>query len=294
MTTILVIGATGSIGRHVVGEATASELQVRAVTRDRGCARRMLGDVDLVEGDLTNPASVAPALVGVDAAILTHGGDSAPERVYYGAVAALLDALGDRRLPIALMSSINVTRASGPYTDLMNWKRRGERLLRMSGQPYTIVRPGWFDNISGTVQRLVLQQGTHEPKARSAVTTSPRPCSRPCSIRARRAAPWRRSRYPVIPSPTGRRCSPPPTPIPPARRTASSIPTTCPCGPSRTASGLTSLASAGPNPRPRPAPHTTEGTRVNPPTQHTQPATVHTFARRDHTWQAAESVATTW
>lgn len=167
MTTILVIGATGSIGRHVVGEATASELQVRAVTRDRGRARRMLGDVDLVEGDLTNPASVAPALVGVDAAILTHGGDSAPERVYYGAVAALLDALGDRRLPIALMSSINVTRASGPYTDLMNWKRRGERLLRMSGQPYTIVRPGWFDNISGTVQRLVLQQG--DTRAQGAV-----------------------------------------------------------------------------------------------------------------------------
>jgi uncharacterized protein YbjT (DUF2867 family) len=26
-----------------------------------------------------------------------------------------------------------------------DWKRRGERLVRASGLPYTIVRPGWFD-----------------------------------------------------------------------------------------------------------------------------------------------------
>lgn len=81
MTSVLVIAATGNIGRHVVREAMGRGVHVRALTRDSGSARRLLGDVDLVEGDLTNPASVAPALVGVDAVILTHGGDSAPERV---------------------------------------------------------------------------------------------------------------------------------------------------------------------------------------------------------------------
>lgn len=42
------------------------------------------------------------------------------------------------------MSSINVTRGAGAYADLMHWKRRGERVLRASGLPLTVIRPGWF------------------------------------------------------------------------------------------------------------------------------------------------------
>ena len=44
------------------------------------------------------------------------------------------------------MTSINITTTiSGPYAALMSWKRRSERLVRASGAPYTIVRPGWLD-----------------------------------------------------------------------------------------------------------------------------------------------------
>lgn len=54
------------------------------------------------------------------------------------------------------MSSINVTRGSGAYANLMNWKRRGERILRASGLPLTIIRPGWFGS---NEPRAILQQG---------------------------------------------------------------------------------------------------------------------------------------
>jgi NAD-dependent epimerase/dehydratase len=95
----------------------------------------------------------------VDAVILVHGDDSRPEGVDYGVVPALLGALNGRRPHVALMSSINATDASGPYADLLTWKRRGERLLRASGLAYTIVRPGWFDAVEFADDRPVLAQG---------------------------------------------------------------------------------------------------------------------------------------
>ena len=37
------------------------------------------------------------------------------------------------------------------------WKRRSERLVRLSGAPYTIVRPSWFS--PGAGKHLVIEQG---------------------------------------------------------------------------------------------------------------------------------------
>jgi uncharacterized protein YbjT (DUF2867 family) len=57
------------------------------------------------------------------------------------------------------MTSIGVTGSGGSSRELLDWKRRGERLLRCSGLPYTIVRPGWFDAGSGHEERVDLRQG---------------------------------------------------------------------------------------------------------------------------------------
>ena len=46
------------------------------------------------------------------------------------------------------MTSIGITNTTLPLnleTEVCDWKRREERLVRASGLPYTIVRPGWFD-----------------------------------------------------------------------------------------------------------------------------------------------------
>jgi uncharacterized protein YbjT (DUF2867 family) len=105
---------------------------------------------------------LAAALDGVEAVIMTHGaayGSGNYEAVDYGAVPALLTALEGRQVRVALMSSIGVTGTGGSSRDLLNWKRRGERLLRVSGLPYTIVRPGWFDAGSGSQQCVELRQG---------------------------------------------------------------------------------------------------------------------------------------
>jgi uncharacterized protein YbjT (DUF2867 family) len=62
------------------------------------------------------------------------------------------------------MTAIGVTNREGDYnrqTEAHDWKRRGERLIRVSGLPYTIVRPGWFDYNKPDEHRLVFLQGDH-------------------------------------------------------------------------------------------------------------------------------------
>ncbi|QLH26316.1 NAD(P)H-binding protein [Streptomyces sp. Rer75] len=66
-------------------------------------------------------------------------------------------ALDGARPRVALMTSIYATRSDIPGAT--PWQRRSEHLLRASGLPYTIVRPGWFDHAGPTQRRLVLGQG---------------------------------------------------------------------------------------------------------------------------------------
>lgn len=155
---LLVVGATGSIGRLVVEFAHRSGYRVRALVRNPSGERKLAEISELVQGDLTQCASLAPALDGVDSIIFTHGtyGDPrAAASVDYGAVRNVLLALKGRAARIALMSTIGATDRRGSH----DWKRRGERLVRVSGLPYTIVRPGWFDYDKPVQRQLVMIQG---------------------------------------------------------------------------------------------------------------------------------------
>lgn len=163
---VLVVGATGSIGRHAVAEALLRGYDVRALLRNTAKADRLPAGVEIVGGDVTQPDTLNPALEGIDAVVLTVNADgmgkAAAEAVYYGGVLNLLTAIGERKIRIALMTTIGVTERQGHYNrtnEGHDWKRRGERLVRASGLPYTIVRPGWFDYNAPGEQKLVMLQG---------------------------------------------------------------------------------------------------------------------------------------
>jgi uncharacterized protein YbjT (DUF2867 family) len=162
---VLVVGATGSIGRLVVAEAIHEGHTVHALVRDPSKAKRLPPSSALVVGDLSKPASLTKVTEGIDAIVFTHGangGKAASENVDYGGVRNVLNDLGARQVRIALMTAIGVTNRAGSYnheTEVHDWKRRAERLVRASGQPYTIVRPGWFDYNAPDEHRLVLLQG---------------------------------------------------------------------------------------------------------------------------------------
>jgi len=165
-TTVLVVGATGSIGRLVVEEAIRYGYATRALVRDPAKARSLPPEADVVVGDVTRPETPSRAVDGVSAVVFTLGSDGAgkvgAESVDYGGVRNVLNALTSRTARIALMTSIGVTNRTGTYnrtTEAHDWKRRSERLVRASGLPYTIVRPGWFDYNGPDEHRLVLLQG---------------------------------------------------------------------------------------------------------------------------------------
>lgn len=162
---VLVVGATGSIGQLVVTQALQSGHAVRALVRDLHRAA-LPAAAQRVLGDLTRADTLGRAVAGIDAVVFTHGsrsgGKAEAERVDYGAVRSVLRALDGRPTRIALMTSIGVTDRRGAFnrgTEIHDWKRRGERLVRASGLPYTIVRPGWFDCHAPDQHRLVMLQG---------------------------------------------------------------------------------------------------------------------------------------
>ena len=164
--TVLVVGATGSIGRLVVDEAIKAGHAVRALVRTREKASQLPSEAEVIIGDVTQPDSFASAVDGVDAIVFTLGSDGSKkagaESVDYGGVRNVLGALGTLKVRIALTTSIGVTNRTGDYnrtTEAHDWKRRSERLVRASGSPYTIVRPGWFDYNASDQHRLLFLQG---------------------------------------------------------------------------------------------------------------------------------------
>ncbi|WP_308197397.1 MULTISPECIES: NAD(P)H-binding protein [unclassified Rathayibacter] len=67
----------------------------------------------------------------------------------------VLEALDGTPIRISLMTSIGATARH----DMSDWKRRGERLVRASGNQYTIIRPGWFDYNGPGEDRILMRQG---------------------------------------------------------------------------------------------------------------------------------------
>ena len=167
---VLVAGATGQTGQLIVGELLASGYEVRALVRDTTKARKVLGDkVELVQGDVKDPATLTAAFAGTDAVISAVGargakGPDRPEAIDYEGVRNLVDAaVAARSRQFVLISSRSVTQPDNPLNKLFGnvliWKLKGEDALRASGVPYTVIRPGGLTNGPGGNLDLVFEQG---------------------------------------------------------------------------------------------------------------------------------------
>ena len=137
---VLVVGATGSVGRLVVEESIRQGYATRALVRDAEKARRLPSGADIVVSDVTRPDTLPAAVAGIDAVVFTHGSDGAgkvgAENVDYSGVGNVLTALDAQPARIALMTSVGVTNRTNSYnraTEAHDWKRRSERLVRAAG-----------------------------------------------------------------------------------------------------------------------------------------------------------------
>ncbi|TBY85078.1 SDR family oxidoreductase [Rhizobium leguminosarum] len=163
---VLVVGATGGLGRVVVDQAVEEGYAVRAFVRDLSKAGSFPETVKVFVGDVTQPDTLKSALDGLDAVILAHGSDGSSravsEAIDYGGVRNVLLALEGVPVRIVLNTAIGITNRETEFnrhSGLTDWKHRSERLLRASGLPYTIVRPGWFDDAPANHPRILMLQG---------------------------------------------------------------------------------------------------------------------------------------
>ncbi|NUT98896.1 MAG: NAD(P)H-binding protein [Saccharothrix sp.] len=125
--TILVTGATGTVGRHLVHRLLATGHPVRALTRDPDRADLPAG-VELVRGDTTDAESLRAAFTGVTAAHLINFGGTYRPLDNGTAIAALAEQAGVRRV-----------------TMLGGWEEGTlEPAIRASTLQWTQLRPGEF------------------------------------------------------------------------------------------------------------------------------------------------------
>jgi uncharacterized protein YbjT (DUF2867 family) len=140
---IIVFGATGSTGPHLVKTLLAAGQRVRAVARDPGKARRLLGEgAQIVPGDLERPETLAPALAGGDRVYTAVGGATGtPDLV--AAESRLIDAARAAGIRHYVKVS-GIDSAPDAPARIQQIHGAIERHLVASGLPYTILRPCFF------------------------------------------------------------------------------------------------------------------------------------------------------
>jgi uncharacterized protein YbjT (DUF2867 family) len=77
--TVLVVGATGRVGREVVAALQAKGETPRVLLRDPARRQHVPGEIEVAIGDLADPTSLDSALEGVSAAFLTLPHDLRPD-----------------------------------------------------------------------------------------------------------------------------------------------------------------------------------------------------------------------
>ncbi len=137
---ILVTGATGTVGRHVVSELLKRGMRVRAGVRSiaKAAALRNLG-AEVVELDYARPSNVRAAFTGVDRLCIITPVD--PRMVQYTSqLVAEAQRVGVRH--IVKLSSVGASRNS--FLTLAKWHGEAEEIVSNSGIPFAIVRPTMF------------------------------------------------------------------------------------------------------------------------------------------------------
>lgn len=129
--TILVLGATGTVGKHVVEGLLAKGETVRAASR----SGKPVAGAEGVVFDYARPETFGPAFEGVDRAhvLLASGYVDAK-----GMLLPVIEAAASRKVKVVFQSVIGVDADDSiPY-------RQVEIALEKSGTPYVILRPNWF------------------------------------------------------------------------------------------------------------------------------------------------------
>jgi uncharacterized protein YbjT (DUF2867 family) len=137
---ILVIGATGTIGSSLVPALLTRGQLVRVVSRDADRARSQFGGaVEVVHGDLSDPAVLAESLQGVDKVFLNTSSLEGFVRLQ----SAVIDAAASAHVPHLVRLSVLGADPQSPISYSRGHATLDEH-LKASGLTWTILAPGGF------------------------------------------------------------------------------------------------------------------------------------------------------
>jgi uncharacterized protein YbjT (DUF2867 family) len=158
---VLVAGAAGHLGRHIVGALTRRGYRVRVLTR-RPAAAPVAGVAEMVVGDLLRPATLPPACVDVDAVFSCAGASLDVRRLSDRCSFTAVDHHGNRALlEAALAAGVRrfgyVSLFGGAELERTEYARAHEQFvrdLRASGCASTVIRPTGFFHTFDEIFRM--------------------------------------------------------------------------------------------------------------------------------------------
>lgn len=124
MGTILVIGATGGVGKRIVSRLLAKNYPVRTLVRDANRAKSILGDqVELFEGDVTIPDTLTPQLMenvtaiisGLGVKVQPVEGDTPTREKYYQGIKFYLPEVVDSPEKVEYEGNKNIIELAKKY-----------------------------------------------------------------------------------------------------------------------------------------------------------------------------------
>lgn len=138
---ILITGAAGLSGTHIVTELAAQGVPLRALVRDRAKASAVLpGNVDLVEGDMARPDTLGRALDGIEKALLLSSGDPG----MLEAQCSFVDACKSAGVAHVVKFSGDETGFDRSKFRFARMHAQAERYLEQSGLAWTHLQPCGF------------------------------------------------------------------------------------------------------------------------------------------------------
>ena len=161
---ILVTGATGVVGQHLLARLKERGQPLRPLVRDAAAAARLRApNVEPAIGDVTDPASLRRAMEGVETvihlvAIIVEKGDRTFQRINAQGTRNIVAAATEAGVTRFLHMSANGARDNPRYPYLQA-KWQGQQAVIESGLPYGILRPslifGAGDQFFNTLATLV-------------------------------------------------------------------------------------------------------------------------------------------
>lgn len=158
---LLVVGATGTLGRQIVRRALDEGHEVRCIVRSfqRAAFLREWG-VELVRGNLCRPNTLPPAMEGIDAVIDAATARPTDEvlKVDWEGKLNLIEAVKAAGIQRYVFFSI-LNAEKYPHVPLMNIKSCTEKALAASGLDYTILQPcGFLQGLIGQYAIPILEK----------------------------------------------------------------------------------------------------------------------------------------